>query len=66
MEAKTRSKITNEIVINAKSSKKEDAPVFIQVCQDMITSIAPSISKDKLNTITNSIKDEKSLEDYPD
>lgn len=53
-----------EIVINAKSSKKEDAPVFIQICQDMITSIAPSISKDKLNTITNSIKDEKGLEDY--
>lgn len=53
-----------EIVINAKSSKAEDAPVFIQVCQDMITAIYPTVSKDQLNTISSAIKDQKSLESY--
>lgn len=53
-----------EIIVNAKSSKNEDASVFIQVCQDMITSICPSISKNQLDTITKAIKDQKSLEDY--
>lgn len=53
-----------EIVVNAKSQKEEDAPVFIQVCQDMIVSIDPSISKDTLNIIVSHIKSEESLEDY--
>ena len=53
-----------EIIVNAKSSKDEDSPVFIQVCQDIITSISPTVSKNQLDTITKAIKDQKSLEDY--
>ena len=53
-----------EIIIYAKTTNKEDEPVFTQVCQDMITSIDSSIEKEKLDKIIGSIKKQTGLEDY--